>query len=342
MEERAALRQRGHRSADGGAGPGQGADPRSIGPLSQALRKDRFWAVRGAAARALSEVRTGEACAVLCAALAEEKHPRARRQMVKALGSFRHQAPAQQALATVLAGDASYFVEAEAAQALARSRHPQAFALLTEAMGRPSFLDVLLASCLSGLAELHDERGIEVAIAQGRRGRSIQGRRAAVSALGKMGEEFYGRRRQVLEALSEALDNPDFRLRIAAVDAIREMADGRGRPLLRRAAERDLDGRVRRHAREAIKALSEGGAAKDDKAAALRGVVEKLEEENLGLRERLARIEARLGIAGPRAEERAVPAGATGGPPQPGGDATALLDSDASPESEVRHEGKES
>jgi HEAT repeat protein len=123
------------------------------------------------------------------------------------------------------------------------------------------------------------------------------------------------------------------------------MNDGRARPALRRASERDLDGRVRRHAREAIKAIGDG-TARDDQAATLRQAVEKLEEENLSLRERLFRLEARLGVALPPKDDRQQ-AGAAGGSPAPGDSpaetgAEALLNNDASPEATVRHEGKES
>ncbi len=330
---------------------GKGADPRFTESLVRALQEDPFWAVRGAAARALAQIRTSAACEALCTAARNESHHRARRQIVRALGLFRNDERAQRTVKQVLAADLSYFVEAEAAVALAKTRSKEAFSSLCEAMKRPSHMEVIASSCLSGLADLHDERAIEVAVIASKRGRPVFSRRAAVAALGRLGEEFYGRRRQILEVLADLIDDPDFRLRIAAVDALRAMNDGRARPTLRRASERDLDGRVRRHAREAIKAIGDS-AGKEDQASTLRQALEKLEEENLSLRERMIRIEARLGMA-TRPEERqaalsaaetpAVPTGAapTGAARVEAG-ADALLKNDASPEAALRHEGKES
>ena len=85
-----------------------------------------------------------------------------------------------------LARDASYFVEAESAMSLAKTRSPRAFDALEEAMTRPSYLDVIQSMCLSGMAELRDERGIEIALeaaqvrqaghrpARGHRARSVR------------------------------------------------------------------------------------------------------------------------------------------------------------------------
>src|SRR5205085_1544456 len=75
-------------------------------------------------------------------------------------------------------GEASYFVEAESALTLAKTRATTAFDSLEEAMKRPSYLDVIESLCLAGMAELRDERGIDVALEAARYGKPIIGRRA--------------------------------------------------------------------------------------------------------------------------------------------------------------------
>ena len=108
--------------------------------LSDALGDDRFWAVRGTAALGLARLRTPAARDRLIKAMTAEVHPRARRMIARALGEFVHDAAAGAALAAVVErGDASYFVEAEAALALGKTRTQRAGELLRVAATRESF-----------------------------------------------------------------------------------------------------------------------------------------------------------------------------------------------------------
>jgi aminopeptidase N len=143
------------------------------------------------------------------------------------------------------------------------------------------------------MAELRDERAIDLAFEATRYGKPVVGRRAAIAALGVLGAEHAPRKRQVLERLSELLEDPDFRARIAAVEALRVLGDPQACGALGRAEARDLDGRVRRRAREVARALAEG-TAQSEAVKGLRDSVEKLQRENQELKERLLQIEARL------------------------------------------------
>jgi aminopeptidase N len=141
------------------------------------------------------------------------------------------------------------------------------------------------------MAELRDERGIDVALEAARYGRPVIGRRAAIAALGALGAVHPTRKRQVLETLTELLDDRDFRARIAAVDALRVLGDAQALGALARAERKDLDGRVRRRAREVMRTLGDQ-ASQGEAVTALRESVEKLENENRQLKERLAKLEA--------------------------------------------------
>jgi aminopeptidase N len=275
-------------------GLGKAASPTAIPALAQALRDDASWTVRGEAGLALGAIKTAAAREALAAALPTEKHAKARRQLVKALGSFRGDERAADAVDKVLAGDESYFVEAESAMALAKTRSSRAFERLQSAMTRPSYLDVIRSMCLSGLAELRDERGIEVALAAAKYGEPVVGRRAAIGTLGALGAELPQQQRRVRETLVELLDDPDFRARIAAVEALRALGDKEAVGALARAAQKDLDGRVRRRAREVARALAEG-APQEQQVKALRDSLEKMQDENRELKERLLKLEARNG-----------------------------------------------
>jgi aminopeptidase N len=273
---------------------GKAGEPTASEALVKAMNGDKFWGVRAEAALALGEIKTQAAREAIVAAMKSEAHPKARRGLVRALGAFRHDGAAQEAAAEKLhQGDASYFVEAESAITLARTRATTAFDSLEEAMKRPSYLDVIESQCLAGMAELRDERGIDVALEAAKYGKPIIGRRAAISALGALGAYHPTRKKQILELLVEMLEDPDFRARIAAVEALRVLGEADAGGALARAERRDLDGRVRRRAREVQKSLAQR-SAQEEAVRGLRESVEKLEAENRDLKERLLKIEARM------------------------------------------------
>ena len=60
----------------------------------------------------------------------------------------------------------------------------------------------------------------------------------------------------------------------------------------KRAEGKDLDGRVRRRAREVARKLA-GGSAQEEQVKSLRDAVEKLQDENRELKERMMKLEAR-------------------------------------------------
>ena len=268
------------------------AKPTATHALEAALTRDPFWAVRGEAALALGEIKSARARNLLIAQLGQEPHPKARRLMIRALAQFRYDTQVAEAMhAQLQRGDASYFAEAETALTLAKTRSASAFDALLATMERPSYLDVIESQCLAGMAELRDERGIDIAFDKARYGRPQVGRRAAIAALGTLGGLFFTRKKQILECLMELLEDADFRARIAAVEALRALGDADACGALKRAAERDLDGRVRRRAREVACLLSEG-AAQASQLQTLRQSLEQLESAQREMKERLLKLEA--------------------------------------------------
>ncbi|HEY4245012.1 MAG TPA: M1 family metallopeptidase [Kofleriaceae bacterium] len=262
--------------------------------LGESLTRDKFWAVRGAAASALAQLRTAGARDRLVAALGTEVSARARRGIVKALGDFVHDPIAAAALAQVVErGDASYFTEAEACLALGRTRSPRAPELLRQAAQRESFTDVIRQHAFRGLAEARDDGAIGL-LAEGLRwGHVTQGRRAAVGALAQL---MRGRRdreaRDVRERIELLLADRDFRVQAAAIEGLGTIGDQAAVPALRRLIERELDGRLRRRAREVARDLAEG-APVGEELRRLRDEVGELRAMVSGLRERLEHLEPR-------------------------------------------------
>jgi len=259
-------------------------DPVTIAALARSLRDEgEFWGVRAECADALGRIRARE-CFEVLASSTSIAHPKVRRAVVDALGRFRTTA-AVEALKPRALRDESYMVEAEAARALGKTRQSSAYEVLIDVMDRPSWADVIAAGSIDGLASLRDDRALPHLYARTRYGHPSRVRRAAALAIPKLSTD-----RRAREHLEELLDDSDPILRIDVVRALSDLGDARSRGALRARSEVDLDPRVRRRIREVVRDL--GGERKQTDQ--LKEDVEKLQSEQLDMRSRLSRLEARL------------------------------------------------
>jgi len=265
--------------------------PQASAAIRDAMLTDKFWGVQADAAAALGTIRTAAALDALLEGL-KLPHPKARRAVVRALGNFRGDARAASALAGIVAtGDASYFVEAEAVLALGKTRDERAFAHLSEALGRDSYLEVIRTHAIAGMAELRDERAIDIAREFSAYGRPPRARVAAVGALARFAALKDNRRAEILDFMTPLADDREFMVRMRIPSAFAEIGDPRALPALRRLADRDLDGRVQRHASDAIASIGEG-RSRVEEGQRLREDLDKLRDDNKKLQERLEKVEA--------------------------------------------------
>ena len=268
---------------------GQLPDPASIAALASALRSDDFWGVRATAARALGQTRRDDARAALVAAV-DDKHPRVRRAVTAALGEFLGDEVAGRTLAAkIRRGDASYFVEAEAALALGRTRTAEALALLPSLLDRPSFQDVIRSRAIEGLGKSGDERAFPIIRDAWRAGASWVARRAIVAALAELARGT-GIARAAREFIETRLADRDFRVRGESAVALARLASVEATVALRGALAAELDGRARRRMEEAIRDL-EAGTRPNEEIRHLHDEVERLRGETARLRERLDRLQ---------------------------------------------------
>jgi aminopeptidase N len=277
----------------------------AVEALKKAVLGDAFWAVQSEAAKALGSMGSDAAMRALLECTGVE-HPRARRGVFAGLAEFRDDAPANRGAAAAAAlehivrdGDASYYAEAEATAAIGKTRSGRAFDALQTQLEKDSHNNVIRARTFEGLGELRDERALPLAIEWSRYGRPMQARMAATACLGKLGA-YIERKDPVRDRLVELLDDPDLRVRLAAVGALQELADDRAVPALQRLADRDLDGRVVRRCREVVARLREG-RDKGEEVKKLREELDKLREESKTLKDRLEKLEAKA--EGPKAED---------------------------------------
>jgi aminopeptidase N len=274
---------------------GKKPDAPSIAALERALgNENEIWMVRAEVARALGKTRLAAAERALLPHVSVS-HPKVRRAVAAALGAFRSEAVVKPLLA-LTHKDPSYLVEAEAARALGKSRQSAALKPLLALLTRSSWADVVRMGVLDGLAALRDEGGLAAILEHTRYGHPTRARRAAVGALAELGD---GKR--VREHLESLLDDADPHLRSEVASALLRLGDDKSRPALRRALDRELDGRVTRRFREALRDL--GDHASDKKR-----VTDDLE----AVRTELAELKARLS----KLEAKAPEARTSDGPPQ--------------------------
>lgn len=263
----------------------------AVTALRHALEHDAFWGVQAEIAATLGQIHTPEALEALLANL-QLPHPKARRAVVTALGEFKEDRAAT-ALANVLTQeDTSYFVEAETAAALGKTRVNGALEQLQQASQKASWNEVIRGGVFRGLAELKDERTLPLLLDFTAYGRPPLARYAAIRALGKLGGEKDPVPEAIVDSLTTLLDEEHFRTRMAVLDALASLNSPKTLAALERLRARDLDGRVKRRLEEVIDTIR-SGRKQTAEVKQLRDDVQALRDANKKLLERLDRLEAR-------------------------------------------------
>ncbi|MBM3222267.1 MAG: aminopeptidase [Candidatus Tectomicrobia bacterium] len=264
----------------------------AVESLRQALAQDAFWGVQAEVARVLGSIHTPAALAALLAQT-QLSHPKARRAVMTALGEFKDDQAAAALRATLQAGDASYFVEAEAAAALGKTRRDSALAPLQQAALKPSWNETVRNGVFRGLADLRDESVIPLLQDFTAYGQPPLARAAAIRALGALGGEKEPAPAAIVDTLTTLLDEEHFRIRMAVLDALASLHNPKTLPALERLRSRDLlDGRIKRRVEEVIEGIR-SERKQTDEVQQLRDDFQALRETNKQLLERLDRLEAR-------------------------------------------------
>jgi HEAT repeat protein len=205
-----------------------------------------------------------------------------------ALGEF-HTDAACVALEPLLRKDPSYFVEAAAATSIGKTKSTRAYAVLSAALPKKeSWQETVRAGVLAGLAELGDERAIPDCLAWTAYGKPTAARRAAVAALGKLGEG----RKDVRETLIRLIDDRSFHVRVAAIDALEALHEQAAIELFERIASQDIDGRLKRRCAEAAAKIREH-MTKPAELKQLKDELAGVRDANRTLQTRLEALEAK-------------------------------------------------
>lgn len=252
--------------------------------LTRALQHEPFWGVASEIARVLALTHASWAKDALLGERAHA-HAKVRRAIATALGSFPGDSKVAGILIEMLA-DESYHVVAAALESLGRTRDARAFEILAEHLLVPSWNDVVAIGAARGLAELAHPRAVRPLIDASEADRSEELRRGALRALPRLYALLDERKPSIVEAIVNALDAEAFAVRSAAIAAAEELAEPEALRALRRIAEGDGDGRLRRDALEAIERIGEARRVPPE-VAKLRSEIAELREEVQSIRARL-------------------------------------------------------
>ena len=252
--------------------------------LIAALGSEPFWGVTVEIARALGSTYATWAKNALIAAR-HHPHPKARRGIAQALGTFVHDGSVADALIAMLE-DPSYLVVATALESLGRTRDARACEILLAHLRVPSWNDTIASGAARGLSELADPRAVQPLIDATKDDRSEELRRASLAALPRLYRQLDERKPSIVEAVVDAMNSDLFLVRLAAVAAAEALGESTTIPALHRLSARDGDGRLRRDALEAIDRIAEAQRAPAE--------IAKLRTEVGELREALADLRARL------------------------------------------------
>ncbi len=284
-------------------------DARALEALQSALLADSFWGVQAEIAEALAETRTDAAHQALVAGL-QVKHPKARRAIVRALAAFPPTEESVNGLRALAEKDPSYFVEADATRAWARSalrpssrtaladekKVSEVESFLLKQFKKESYRGVMQSAVLSGLSMLPGmdrmERpaALELVLRSCERGRPADERSAAVEALGQIGSTAVpALKRRITEVFSSLADENDFRLRMSLLRAIQGAGLVETIPALERIRATDGDGRVKRGSLVLQQDLQSSGSAPEG-LAGLKAMVEKLQDENQKIKAQLEEL----------------------------------------------------
>lgn len=204
-------------------------DDQVIEALALSLQEDLAWGVAVAAIISLSELRNTNSRLALEKTYQTSKNGAVRRACVWALGKFDLDDNLIHFLRNVVENDGSDFVVATALQAIANTKSEQAFDIISSALERQSYRDVIVNAAFTAFAQLKEKRAIPLAIKFSEYGRPVPARDGAIRFLGEggKGEE------KAFERLSELLKDPAWRTRFQVCKAFGKLGDKRAITLLK-------------------------------------------------------------------------------------------------------------
>lgn len=266
----------------------------AVAALKHALQHDKFFGVRQSAARALRQICSDEAVAALVGAT-DQDDVRARRTVVEELGKCYHDDARAKLLEIAADDDELASVAAAAIRALGRSSSKEARQAILGALESESFNNERVVAAFGAIRDLNDPT-LAPALIKGirRHVNDVDSREigdglmtlAMISPKGK-------RQARTFEFLADYLDSPREPLRLAAINALGQLHDGRARALLEPfTAEGQIDRSIAA-AKRALATLDDRADFVPDEVSELRREVRELRASQTELKDSLDELQGK-------------------------------------------------
>jgi aminopeptidase N len=259
------------------------AAPEVVEALARAVRRDdQHHSVRSEAARSLGKIGSKDALESLLG-LTGLRDRRVRRAVIAALGEFKDERVAKP-LAAALKGDESPYVQCQAAISYGKARLPDAFGVITSAVGTPSPEEAISEACLEALGYVKDSRTrgfLREHMPYGQPTRVRVGALKGLSRCGWLEEEDVGTLREIIAG------DKEYTIRTQALEVVSELLDRRLLPAVREAAQKDEDPRARRRAMEVALRLEDASSV-ERALSEVRDDLERAKGDTRELRERFS------------------------------------------------------
>ncbi len=203
-------------------------DEEVVAALGEALRGDKAWGVRAAAADALGQLDGASASKLLLAGVDSHDVPWVRTRVVNALGNIKADPAITVKLNAIAKQDDSYRARGAALQALGRLKGADALATLEAAVASDSPDGFLRNAALRAFGSLADDKAVPLLLQWSAAGKPIDSRTAAINSLGRLKKDDKDITKQIADCLVES----HFSVRMAAIYALGARGDATAIPAL--------------------------------------------------------------------------------------------------------------
>jgi aminopeptidase N len=263
--------------------------------LGKCLKKEPQWGVSNRIAKVLGKI-GGEFARDGLIRAVNSPDAKIRAGIVEALGEFMGDEKVARTLKKIAQGDPSFRVEAGALSSLGRIKAKNCRQFLESFLDRPSHNDIGRSAIYRALANLEEEKTWSTLLEGADYGAARGSRFSAIQGLAKLAIRFEHLKPEAINILKrfarETRGTPSatFRGKLAAIQAMGELEDLSSIPTLRKLAEGETDGRLKRRAEETIARLFES-AKKPSEMKLIRSDLDDLLKDNKSLRDRIDNME---------------------------------------------------
>ena len=267
----------------------------AVTAIGETLRSDPFFGVRVEAAKALGDLKKKEAYAELVQSVTADD-ARVRLAIVEAIGKFYSQ-EAEQQLLQVVEQEQNPAIVAAAIRGLGKYRTESAQTVVRQHLSKQSFRNELTVAAIEAIGK-HQDENLRLPLMQTLTDRVSELTSRAIGTglrqLASISRAIDDDRTkgEVENFLRGYLEHPKRQVRVAAIDALGTLGDGRSLAVLETLADENRRDSISRAATRALKKLRDETPLAPRELSELRKLVDELYGQSKKLREELDELKA--------------------------------------------------